>query len=60
VPLIAGAYLLIYEFNISRLWLFIAFCVIGFILIPIISKLVGCKNCSIKDECPWMTKSKVC
>jgi hypothetical protein len=59
VPLIAGGYLLLREFNTSRLWLFIIFCVIGFIFIPLISKLVGCKNCTIKDECPWMTKPKV-
>jgi hypothetical protein len=58
VPFIAGGYLLLYEFKISRLWLFTAFCVIGFIFIPLISKLVGCKNCGIKDECPWMIKSK--
>lgn len=57
VPFIAGIYLLIGDFNISRLWLFIVFCVTGFILIPLISKLVGCKNCSVKDKCPWMTKS---
>ncbi len=56
VPLIAGGYLLISDFNISGLWMFIIFCVIGFIFIPLISKSVGCKNCSIKDECPWMTK----
>jgi hypothetical protein len=56
VPFIAGGYLLFYEFSISRLWLFSAFCVIGFIFIPLISKLVGCKNCGIKDECPWMTR----
>jgi hypothetical protein len=58
VPFFAGGYLLLHEFTFSRLWLFLVFCVIGFILIPLISKLVGCKNCTIKDECPWMTKSK--
>jgi hypothetical protein len=56
VPFFAGGYLLLREFSVSRLWQFIVFCIIGFILIPLISKLVGCKNCSIKDECPWMTK----
>jgi hypothetical protein len=40
------------------LYLTISFVVIGFIIIPVISKQVGCKNCEIKEDCPWMTGSK--
>ena len=54
VPAGAGAYLLWKAFTWPSLWLFVAFCVVGFALIPLISKLVGCRNCSIKEECPWM------
>ena len=59
VPFIGGGYLLWNNFSISRMWLFVAFCTIGFVIIPLVSKFVGCRNCSIKDECPWMMpKSK--
>jgi hypothetical protein len=36
----------------------IIFSIIGFLIIPLISKFVGCKNCEIKDDCPWMTTNK--
>ena len=54
VPLGVGGYLLWSQFTAARLCLFSAFCLVGFVLIPLISKLAGCRNCSIKDECPWM------
>lgn len=54
VPSGVGGYLLWKDFSVPRLWLFAAFCVVGYILIPLISKLVGCRNCSVKDDCPWM------
>jgi hypothetical protein len=34
--------------------IFAAFCIIGFAIIPMISKYVGCAGCEIKDKCPWM------
>jgi hypothetical protein len=37
----------------------IIFSITGFVIIPLISKLAGCKNCEIKEDCPWMTKNKV-
>jgi hypothetical protein len=54
VPFVVGIYLL-YIGNPNILPLFIAFAVVGFILIPAISKFVGCKGCELKKECPWMT-----
>lgn len=54
VPLILSIYLLITRYTIETLILTIAFCLIGFVAIPIISRLVGCKNCEIKEDCPWM------
>ncbi len=54
VPLAAGIHLLYSRFNKSALTIFIAFTVIAFILIPVISRLVGCKGCDLKDQCPWM------
>jgi hypothetical protein len=58
VPFGIAIYLLITDFTAHILILTIIFSVIGFVIIPLISKLVGCKNCEIKDDCPWMTISK--
>jgi len=58
VPFGIAIYLLIADYSAQILFLTIIFSVIGFIIIPLISKLVGCKNCEIKDDCPWMTINK--
>jgi hypothetical protein len=55
LPLGTGIYLLWTSFGRAVLFLFLSFCIVGFILIPAISKYVGCKSCTIKDECPWMS-----
>lgn len=58
VPLGIAIYLLITHYSTQVLTLTIIFSLIGFIIIPAISKLVGCKNCEIKKDCPWMTINK--
>ena len=58
VPLAVSIYLIITSFSKVILYLTISFVIIGFIVIPVISKLVGCKNCEIKEDCPWMTSNK--
>ncbi|MHC4444980.1 MAG: hypothetical protein ACYTBZ_20130 [Planctomycetota bacterium] len=58
VPPIAGIYLLWSRFDYVVLALFAAFCVIGFIVIPWISKVVGCQRCELKAQCPWMGEGK--
>jgi hypothetical protein len=58
VPFGVAIYLLVTSFSNYMLILTIVFSVTGFIIIPIISKQVGCKNCEIKDDCPWMTMNK--
>ncbi len=55
IPLGIAVYLLSTRFTKEILIQTSIFILIGFILIPIISKLVGCKNCEIKEDCPWMT-----
>jgi hypothetical protein len=55
VPLGIGIYLLRTEFSWALCILFLSFCFVGFILIPGISKFVGCKSCEIKADCPWMS-----
>jgi hypothetical protein len=56
MPFLTGIYLLWASPTALVLGLFLAFCIIGFGLIPGISKFVGCKGCEIKDQCPWMAK----
>ena len=54
IPFAVGIYLLITRYTIEILILTIAFSLIGFVIIPLISRFVGCKNCEIKEDCPWM------
>jgi hypothetical protein len=56
VPALTATYLLIYRYTGEVLVLTIAFSLVGFVIIPLISKFVGCKNCEIKEDCPWMQK----
>jgi hypothetical protein len=54
VPSALIAYLLTTQYSIKILILAISFSLIGFVIIPLISRLIECKNCEIKDDCPWM------
>ena len=53
-PLGGGAYLLWTRFSGPALGLFLTFCIVAFLLIPVISRFVGCKDCDVRDQCPWM------
>ena len=57
VPLAVAVYLIITSYSKAILFLTISFVVIGFVVIPVISKLVGCRNCEVKEDCPWMAKA---
>jgi hypothetical protein len=57
IPFGAGLYLLYSRYSSGILVIFAAFVVVGFILIPAISRFVGCKGCELKDQCPWMSSS---
>ncbi len=58
VPAGVAVYLLATDFSGEILVLTLLFSFIGFILIPVISRLVGCRNCEIKENCPWMTVNR--
>jgi hypothetical protein len=58
VPFAVAIYLLLTRYTTEILILSVAFSITGFVIIPLISKLVGCKNCEIKEDCPWMTGIK--
>jgi hypothetical protein len=54
IPFGAGIYLLC-KGSSNVLPIFIAFVVVSFILIPAISRFVGCKGCELRKDCPWMS-----
>jgi hypothetical protein len=56
-PLGVGIYRLWTAYSPVLLFLFLTFCLVGFVLIPAISKFVGCRSCDVKDQCPWMSRS---
>ncbi len=58
VPFIAGVYLIWKVPGMLTIGLFIVWCVVAFAIIPAISKFVGCSDCEIKDQCPWMMNDK--
>jgi len=53
-PLLGGGYLLWTEPSRALVILLLAFCAVGFALIPLISRYVGCRGCEIREQCPWM------
>lgn len=55
LPPIAGAYLLRAAFAWPLVGMLTAFCMIGFLVIPLISNFVGCRRCELRDQCPWMS-----
>ena len=56
IPLAAGAYLLYTRFSGEILAIYSSFILVGFVLIPMISRFVGCKGCDLKQQCPWMSQ----
>jgi hypothetical protein len=56
VPPIVGIWILSRHFSTVMLGTVVAFSLVAFILIPLISKWVGCRHCDIRKDCPWMTR----
>jgi len=54
-PLGTGIYLLWTDYSRSLLFLFLVFCLAGFVFVPVISKFVGCRSCKIKHQCQWIS-----
>ena len=52
-PLFAGIYLLMYDYSDLTFIIFIAAMIDAFVVIPGVSRLVGCGSCASKDSCPW-------
>jgi len=54
LPPLGAGYLLVQDWKSIPVWvLLIAFCIVGFLILPIVSKQYGCKKCRNKSNCPW-------
>jgi len=58
IPFGTGIYLLWTGFSWGLFSLFLSFCIVGFALIPALSKFIGCRWCTTRDECPWMSPAE--
>ncbi len=52
-PLLGGVILLLGNFALYYLLLVLSFFIVGFVLVPLFSRVHGCKDCSMKEKCPW-------
>jgi hypothetical protein len=59
IPFAAGIYLLFTRFSAGIITVFSAFIIVGFLIIPMVSRFIGCKGCTLKEQCPWMSISPV-
>jgi hypothetical protein len=59
IPTGVGIYLLFERYSRDLMLIFSAFVIVGYVLIPVISRFVGCRGCDLKDQCPWMTSEAV-
>ena len=55
LPFFIGIYLLYIDFSILILVLLIVFAVVGFAVVPYISKSKSCNSCKLRKTCPWMS-----
>ena len=57
LPPIGAGYLLVQDRTNVLVWaLLIAFSIVGFAILQIVSKQYGCKKCKNKKNCPWGPK----
>jgi len=54
LPIIAAVFILMDNITIEFVSLLIAFLIVGFVIIPIVSRRYGCKDCDLRENCPWM------
>ena len=57
VPLGVDACRLWRGFPSTGLWLLVAFCVVGFVCTPLVSRFAGCRSCALRKECQWMSRA---
>jgi len=55
---VAGGVLAIGRFGWVLLVLLIAFIVVSFVVLPLVSTRYGCASCPQRDMCPWMERRR--
>ena len=58
VPFGLGVFSLILRWSLPYLVLLCVFSIDGFLIIPLVSRIRGCKDCPVRSECPWMSQQK--
>ncbi|MCG8572577.1 MAG: hypothetical protein MJB14_20785 [Spirochaetes bacterium] len=58
IPPVVTIYVLLQQFDRALFVLMILFSITAFLLVPYVSKFVGCKNCASRSNCPWINKEK--
>ncbi|HHD16834.1 MAG TPA: hypothetical protein ENK47_09005 [Euryarchaeota archaeon] len=53
IPLIVGAFYLVFRFDTLLLAVYLAFVVVGFVVVPAAARMKGCGSCPQKAECPF-------
>ncbi len=56
IPVVIGGVLIANSFSWPFAILLGTFVVESFIILPLVSKSHGCKNCSQREACPWMSQ----
>lgn len=56
-PLVGGFILLSRNPSPYVMLLLLSFFIVGFVLVPLFSRIHGCKDCTVKDACPWAGQS---
>ncbi len=52
-PLLVGLLFLITDFSIVLLLTLGTFCIVGFVILPVLSRGRGCERCPQKNDCPF-------
>lgn len=53
LPLLGGIILLMKNPTLHYFLLLLSFSIIGFVLVPVLSRVHGCRDCPLKGKCPW-------
>ena len=54
IPVLVGGVMIFHAFSWAHAILLGAFMVDAFVILPVLSKGHGCKNCTQRTSCPWM------
>ena len=56
VPLGVGLYEIWTDYGRTTIYLLLSFCIVGFALVPLVSRFAGCRSCNMRLQCPWISR----